>query len=76
MLGPVHVLHLPEPSMLADTQFGPERAAELMAEGESMTTDDLVSALSASPTPATMPAGEADAQLADPPGREPAGAPG
>ena len=75
MLGPVHVLHLPEPSMLADAQFGPERAAELMAEGEAMTTDDLVAALSASPTPATMPAGDADAQLADPPAGEPASAP-
>lgn len=54
MLGPVHVLHLPEPSKLAEAQFGPERAAELMAEGEAMTTDDLVAALAASPAPATM----------------------
>jgi hypothetical protein len=52
MLGPVHVLHLPEPSVLAEARFGPERAAELMAEGEAMTTDDLVAALAASPPPA------------------------
>jgi hypothetical protein len=51
MLGPVHVLHLPEPSVLAEARFGPERAAELMAEGEAMPTDDLVAALAASPPP-------------------------
>jgi hypothetical protein len=51
MLGPVHVLHLPEPSALAEARFGSERAAALMAEGEAMTTDDLVAALSDSPPP-------------------------
>lgn len=51
MLGPVHVLHLPEPSGLAEAQFGLSRAAELLAEGETMTTDDLVAALAASPPP-------------------------
>ena len=51
MLGPVHVLHLPEPSVLAEAQFGAKRAAELAAEGEAMTTDDLVAALAASPPP-------------------------
>ena len=51
MLGPVHVLHLPEPSLLAETHFGAERAAELMAEGEAMTIDDLAAALAASPPP-------------------------
>jgi tetratricopeptide (TPR) repeat protein len=52
MLGPVHVLHLPEPSELADARFGPERAAALLAEGEAMTIDDVVAALAASPPPA------------------------
>ncbi|HUS21508.1 MAG TPA: TIR domain-containing protein [Aeromicrobium sp.] len=52
MLGPVHVLHLPEPSTLAEAQFGLDRAAELMAEGETMKTDDLVAALAGSPAPA------------------------
>jgi hypothetical protein len=61
MLGPVHVLHLPEPSALAEAWFGPERAATLMAEGEGMTTDDLVAALAAAappgaPVPAPKPA--------------------
>jgi hypothetical protein len=51
MLGPVHVLHLPEPSLLAEARFGWDRAAELMAEGEAMTIDDLVAALEASPPP-------------------------
>ena len=51
MLGPVHVLHLPEPSVLAEARFGRERAAELMAEGEAITTDELVTALAASPPP-------------------------
>ncbi|MGI9111171.1 MAG: NB-ARC domain-containing protein [Gaiellaceae bacterium] len=51
MLGPVHVLHLPEPSVLAEARFGVERAAELLAEGEQITTDDLVAALAASPPP-------------------------
>lgn len=51
MLGPVHVLHLPEPSALAKAEFGLARAAELMAEGEATTTDDLVAALVASPPP-------------------------
>ena len=54
MLGPVHLLHLPEPSKLAEARFGPERAAELMAEGEAMTTDDLAAALAASPAPAAL----------------------
>ena len=51
MLGPVHVLHLPEPSALAEARFGAERAAELMAQGEAMTLDDIVAALAASPPP-------------------------
>ena len=51
MLGPVHVLHLPEPSVLAEARFGVERAAKLMAEGEVMTIDDLIVALAASPPP-------------------------
>jgi len=51
MLGPVHVLHLPEPSVLAEARFGPDRAAQLMAEGEAMAIDDLVAALAASPPP-------------------------
>ena len=75
MLGPVHVLHLPEPSTLAEARFGPERAAELMAEGEVMTTDDVVTALSVSPAPTAPLPGEADTQRSDPPGREPASAP-
>ena len=54
MLGPVHVLHLPEPSALAEARFGPARAAELMGEGEAMTMDDLVAALSASPAPGAL----------------------
>jgi predicted ATPase/class 3 adenylate cyclase len=53
MLGPVHVLHLPEPSALAEAQFGTGRAAELMAEGEAMTVDDVVAALATSPPPGT-----------------------
>ena len=75
MLAPVHVLHLPEPSTLAEARFGPERAAALMAEGEAMTTDDLVAALAASPAPAALLPGEAETQWSDPPGREPASAP-
>ncbi len=51
MLGPVHVLHLPEPSLLAERRFGASRAAELMAEGEAMPTADVVAALAASPLP-------------------------
>jgi hypothetical protein len=51
MLGPVHVLHLPEPSALAEARFGAERAAQAMAEGEAMAVDDLVAALVASPPP-------------------------
>ena len=51
MLGPVHVLHLPEPSMLAEARFGKGRAAELMTEGEAMTVDDVVAALATSPPP-------------------------
>ena len=51
MLGPVHVLHLPEPSVLAEGQFGAPRAAELMAEGEATPIDELVAALAASPPP-------------------------
>ena len=51
MLGPVHVLRLPEPSVLAETRFGAERAAELMTEGDAMPIDDLVAALKASPPP-------------------------
>ncbi len=71
MLGPVHVLHLPEPSLLAEARFGAERAAELMAEGEAMTTEDLVAALAGSPvpgaplsaTPARQPAAESSPSL-------------
>ena len=71
MLGPVHVLHLPEPSLLAEARFGVERAAELMVEGEAMTTDDLVTALAGSPppgaplpaTPAREPAAESSPSL-------------
>ncbi len=55
---------VPEPSVLAEARFGVERAAELMAEGEAMTTDDLVAALAASPPPG--------APLAATPEREPA----
>jgi hypothetical protein len=51
MLGPVHVLHLPEPSQLAAAQFGQQRAAELMAEGAAMPVDDLVSALATASPP-------------------------
>jgi hypothetical protein len=51
MLGPVHVLHLPEPSVLAEARFGAARAAALMAEGEAMPADDVVAALAASPPP-------------------------
>lgn len=51
MLGPVHVLHLPEPSGLAEAWFGPGRAAELMAEGEGMSIDDVVAAVAAAPPP-------------------------
>ncbi len=64
MLGPVHVLHLPEPSLLAEARFGVERAAELMAEGEQMTTEALVAALAGSPVPG--------APLPETPAREPA----
>ncbi len=57
MLGPVHVLHLPEPSLLAETHFGAERAAELLAEGEALAISDVVTALAASPPPgAPIPA--------------------
>ena len=57
MLGPVHVLHLPEPSALAEARFGAERAAELVTQGEAMTTDHLVAALATSPPPgAPLPA--------------------
>ncbi len=66
MLGPVHVLHLPEPSALAEARFGLGRAAELMAEGEAMTAADLVAALAASPPPGpplvASPEGEPAAQ--------------
>ena len=75
MLGPVHVLHLPEPSTLAEARFGPERAAALMAEGEAMTIEDLVAALAASPAPAAPLARETDSQQSDPPGLQPASAP-
>ena len=51
MLGPVHVLHLPEPSVLAEARFGVARAAELMTQGEATTADELVAALAASPPP-------------------------
>jgi len=71
MLGPVHVLHPPEPSVLAEARFGVERAAELMAKGETMTTDDLVAAIAGSPvpgaplpaTPAREPAAESSPSL-------------
>jgi hypothetical protein len=57
MLGPVHVLHLPEPSALAEARFGPDRAAQLLSEGEAMAIDDLVAALSgAEPPGAPIPA--------------------
>ena len=63
MLGPVHVLHLPEPSALADARFGCERAGALMAEGEATPIADLVAALRSSPPPnrpiARDPQGEA-----------------
>jgi hypothetical protein len=64
MLGPVHVLHLPEPSVLAEARFGGERAAELMAEGEAMAIDDLVAALAASPPPDAPLAPTPDVQSA------------
>ena len=54
MLGPVHVLHLPEPSVLAEGHFGAERAAALMAEGEAMTIDDVVAVLASSPPDAPV----------------------
>ena len=47
-------------------QFGPEQAAELMAEGEGMTTDDLVAALAGSPAPTAMLPGVAGTQGSDP----------
>ena len=60
MLGPVHVLHLPEPSALAEAQLGAERAAALMAEGDGMTIDELVVSLGASPSPGAPPPAPAD----------------
>ena len=68
MLGPVHVLHLPEPSALAEARFGAPRAAELMEEGERMTIDELIGALGqlpppAEPLPARLHGGPTDAAL-------------
>ena len=57
MLGPVHVLHLPEPSALAEARFGAERAARLLAEGDAMAIDDLVAEIVASPPADPPPSG-------------------
>ena len=45
------MLHLPEPSELAEAAFGAERAAELLAEGEATAVNDMVAALATSPPP-------------------------
>ena len=57
MLGPVHVLHLPDPAGLAESHFGAERAARLLAEGDAMAIDDLVAEIVASPPADPPPSG-------------------
>ena len=51
MLAPVKVLHLPDPADLAAEHLGRERAAELLAEGELMTTQEVVATVLAAPPP-------------------------
>ena len=51
MLGPVKVLHLPDPAVTATERFGPERAAELLAEGDAMPIEAVVDIVLATPAP-------------------------
>ena len=51
MLAPVRVLHLPDPAGLARELLGEDRARELMAEGEALTTEAAVALLVATPAP-------------------------
>ena len=57
MLAPVKVLHLPDPAGLATDRLGPERAAELLAEGDAMALEDVVAAVAAAPVPGQAPEG-------------------
>src|SRR4029079_6184363 len=52
MLGPVKVLHLPDPAVTATERFGPERAVELLAEGDAMPIQAVVDIVLATPAPA------------------------
>ena len=51
MLGPVKVLHLPDPAVTATDLFGPERGAELLAEGEAMPIEAVVDIVLGTPAP-------------------------
>jgi predicted ATPase/class 3 adenylate cyclase len=51
MLAPVKILHLPDPAGLAVERLGADRAAELMAEGEVLTTEEIVAEVLAAPSP-------------------------
>ncbi len=51
MLAPVKVLHLPDPTELAERTLGPERAAELMAVGASTARPEMVAAVLATSPP-------------------------
>ena len=57
MLAPVKVLHLPDPAGLATDRLGPQRAAELLAEGDAMALEDVVAAVAAAPVPGQAPEG-------------------
>ena len=57
MLGPVSVLHLPDPAATATERFGPERTAELLAEGDAMPIDAVVDIVLATPAPVARPEG-------------------
>jgi predicted ATPase/class 3 adenylate cyclase len=57
MLAPVKVLHLPDPAGLAADRLGPERAGELLAEGDAMALEDVVAAVEAAAVPGQAPEG-------------------
>jgi hypothetical protein len=51
MLAPVQVLHLPDPAWLADLRLGPERAAELIAEGDRLPVEEALRLVLATASP-------------------------
>ena len=51
MLAPVKVLHLRDPAELAAEVLGPDRAAELMAEGDALPIDEVVATIQAMSVP-------------------------